>query len=225
MHKIPRAAYGYDKSGQPIPRSDVDTVATTAFLVTRADASPRMVSEALGAIYEEGLRAKQPDLILARDAIEYRHSMRFHPAARDYYEPWEVGHVATVVEALAGSYELLFAFCAGLYLLWQIRSRRAEKRRLEEMKAQKERLDHFLQRTMDIEHAQMNVTDVSRLNEFLHEVTLTKSEALEELTHEDLRSDRTFSIFLMQCANLISKIQLKIITYSAREMANGDSSE
>ena len=35
-----------------------------------------------------------------------------------------------------------------------------------------------------------------------------------EFTDEELRADQAFAIFLMQCANLINKIQLKMITHS-----------
>ena len=42
------------------------------------------------------------------------------------------------------------------------------------------------------------------------QVALLKLEALEKLTHEDLRGNRMFLIFLTQCANLISKIQAKL---------------
>ena len=41
--------------------------------------------------------------------------------------------------------------------------------------------------------------------------------ALDELTHEDLRSDRMFLIFLIQCGNVINKIQAKIALCSAKE--------
>ena len=44
----------------------------------------------------------------------------------------------------------------------------------------------------------------------LDEITGIKIKALEELTHEDLRGDRMFLIFLMQCGNVINKIQAKI---------------
>jgi hypothetical protein len=57
----------------------------------------------------------------------------------------------------------------------------------------------------------MDAEDPQELENYLDEITRIKLRALEELTHEDLRSDRTFSIFLMQCANLIRKIQSKII--------------
>ena len=66
----------------------------------------------------------------------------------------------------------------------------------------------------------MDTTDPETLERFLDEITKIKLQALEELTHEDLRGDRTFSIFLMQCANLISKIQLKIVTYGPNASAD-----
>ena len=64
--------------------------------------------------------------------------------------------------------------------------------------------------TVRIERAQMESHDQTELEKFLDEVTRIKLEALDELTHEDLRGDRMFQIFLMQCANLISKIQAKM---------------
>ena len=77
-----------------------------------------------------------------------------------------------------------------------------------------ERLDRFLDRTLEIEEAQMNTRDPATLQAHLDDVTRVKLAALRELTHEDLRGDRRFSIFLMQCANLITKISAKIDTYS-----------
>ena len=51
-------------------------------------------------------------------------------------------------------------------------------------------------------------------NDFLDHVTRIKLEAIEELTHQDLRGDQTFAIFLSQCGNLSSKLQSKIDLYS-----------
>lgn len=39
---------------------------------------------------------------------------------------------------------------------------------------------------------------------------------VQEFTEEELRGDQAFSIFLTQCANLISKLQLKIISLETR---------
>ena len=61
-----------------------------------------------------------------------------------------------------------------------------------------------------IEKQQMELTDIVSLESCLGRVTLIKLEALGKLTHQDLHSNQAFTIFLMQCANLISKIQRKI---------------
>ena len=58
----------------------------------------------------------------------------------------------------------------------------------------------------------MTTTDIEKLQKYLDDVTRIKLKALHEFTEEELRGDRSFSIFLTQCANLISKIQLKIVS-------------
>ena len=57
----------------------------------------------------------------------------------------------------------------------------------------------------------MDCTDPARLESFLDEITLIKLKALEDLSHESLRGDPRFLIFLTQCANLIRKIQTKLL--------------
>ena len=56
----------------------------------------------------------------------------------------------------------------------------------------------------------MEVRDPEVLRNDLDKVTQLKLEALRGLTDESLRSDRAFLIFIVQCANLINKIQFKI---------------
>ena len=98
-----------------------------------------------------------------------------------------------------------------MYLLW-IRWRSLKKReRQEHLQAQKDHLDEFLKETLKIELAQMETSDPKRLRELFEQVTQIKLQALQELTEEELRGDRTFSIFLIQCSNLSNNIQLKIL--------------
>ena len=56
----------------------------------------------------------------------------------------------------------------------------------------------------------------------LDEVTRIKLKALRQLTHEDLRGDRVFLIFLTQCASLIGKIQAKMNQVAYLEEAEGN---
>jgi TRAP-type uncharacterized transport system substrate-binding protein len=212
-HSIPQASYR-DQRGRPIPDRDVSTIATTAFLVVRQDASARLVNAALAALYQGDLGREHPDLILRDEARSYLHGMPVHVTARGFFEPYDVAYLVNLIESLAATKELIVALGASVYLLWSLRRRRHEKVRDAEMEANRVRLDHFVDLTIAIESAQIGETNPTQLAEYLDEVTRIKLEALDELTDAELRGDRAFSIFLMQCANLINKLQLKIITHT-----------
>jgi TRAP-type uncharacterized transport system substrate-binding protein len=216
-HRIPRASYR-DLSGQPVPNQDISTVATTAFFVVHRDASPRLVNAAMHALYQGDLGREHPDLIPRSEASRYLHGMPVHATARAFFEPYDIAYLAGFIESLAATKELLVALGASVYLLWTLRRRRQDRLRDAEMLANRNRLDQFVNQTIAIETTQIGETDPKRLTGHLEEVTQIKLKALDELTDAELRSDRAFSIFLMQCANLISKLQLKIITYT-RETA------
>jgi len=212
-HTIHRGSFR-DEKGQAVPNREVKTVATTAYLIARRDAPPGLVRAALDALYQGDLGHKFPDLIPKDKAKDYLHGMPVHEAALEYYYPFDYGYLRGLIQSMHATKELLVALCAGLYLLWRLRYRRVKKQREAEVVANRVRLDGFVDRTIAIESAQMGVTDPQRLTEFLEEVTRIKLEALDELTDAELRGDRVFSIFLTQCANLINKLQLKIIAHT-----------
>lgn len=197
----------------PVPANTIPTISTTAYLVARIDAPDSLVNAALTAVHEGSLGQVIPTLIPRREAAAHVPA-RFHSVAQRYFNPADnIGYMANVMESLAATKELLFAFGAGVYLLW-LRWRRLKSREMETaFRRQKEQLDALLVQTLRIEEAQMRTTDTAQLRTLLDNVTRIKLRALHELTEEELRGDRTFSIFLTQCANLINKIQLKIITY------------
>jgi hypothetical protein len=214
-HTIYRGAYR-DKDSHPIPEEDIATVATTAFLIVHEDASPEPVKAVLDALYQGDLGRQYPDLIPRNEANAYLLGIRLHRGAREYFDPYDYGPVAQAIEFLAATKELIVALGAGVYVLWRLRRRRQEGQRKADAEAHRLRLDKFVDRTVAIESAQIGETDPMRLTEHLEKVTRIKLQALDELTDEELRGDRVFSIFLMQCANLISKLQLKIIADAAR---------
>ena len=80
---IPQGYYATDPA---VPAADIQTVAATALLVTREDASSVTVSETLDALYEEDLAVTFPNLISHDDAIAMT-PRRLHPAARRYFDP------------------------------------------------------------------------------------------------------------------------------------------
>jgi hypothetical protein len=207
---IPRGLY----REQPlVPEEPVPTLATTAFLVGHRDQSEVLTAELLAAIYEEGLRLRMPTLLTRQESRRWL-DLPLHPMARRYFDPQdEIGQMAAIMESLAATKELLFALAAGLYLLWERWRRLKEKELQAELRLEKDHLDELLARTVEIEARQIGVTDPAVLRQMLDDVTRIKLQALEELTHEELRGDRSFLIFLTQCASLISKIQAKISSH------------
>ncbi len=195
-----------------VPSLPTPTLATTAYLVSRPDAHSELIDAALAAIHEENLRVRIPTLIQRHEAPDW-FSSRLHSQAHEYFYPADhIGLMANVMETLAAGKELLFALGAGLYLVWHRLNRLRKKEQEEQLSRQKEHLDRLLEETLRIESAQMTTSDVDKLQTYLDDVTRIKLKALHEFTEEELRADRSFSVFLTQCANLISKIQLKIVS-------------
>jgi hypothetical protein len=138
-----------------------------------------------------------------------------HPSARGYFDPVDhVGTIAAMMESIAATKELLFAVGAGLFFLWQWRQRRRRRKKERLLQEEKDRLDALLNETLAIEARHLEVSDPTLLQSMLDDVTRIKLRALRELTEEELLADQAFSIFHIQCANLINKIQLKIIAHT-----------
>lgn len=205
---------GYFSGSPTTPAATVDTLATAGLVVAPADTSPKLVKALQEVFYERGLQTKFANMLPRSDALEWC-PVEPHPTARGYFDPVDrLGTIAATMESIAATKELLFALGAGLFLLW--RRVQVQRRRLREqdLQREKDRLDVMLQQTLELEAAQMQTTDPQELRSMLDEVTSIKLRALHELAEEELYADQAFSIFLMQCSNLISKIQLKIISLS-----------
>lgn len=209
----------------PFPLKTIPTVSTLALVVVRDDASSKLVTSVLDCLHEHDFKHRFPSMDRHGDNTEFAY-IRLHPASQRYHDPLHgFGGLASSVEAIAAGRELIVALCAGIFLFWERWRRIKDRRRRMRIAIEKGRLNSFLETTLRIEKAQMAVTDPERLGVFLDDVTEIKLRALDELSHEELADDRAFSIFLMQCANLISKIQLKIIQYSASTSEKARSTE
>ena len=200
----------YSEKPYPTPSADLKTIATTASLAAGPGVNEQLVEALTDLIYEGDLRYEFLQLMDREEAAQLP-SLRLHPASRKYFFPQdEIGELTTLLESISAAKELFFALAAGLYLLWDRLKRRKEKEEELHYIAQRESLDDYLERTLVIEKEQMELSDIGALESCLQRVTLIKLEALGELTHQDLRSNQAFTIFLMQCGNLISKIQRRI---------------
>jgi len=212
--EIPRGLFC---EGPPVPKEPIATLATPAVLVARKEAPKSLVQAALAAVYEADMALTFPSLIVPDEATAWV-PFRLHPVARTYLYPADrLGFLASVMESLAATKELLFALGAGAYLAWLRWRRLRERERQAKIQAQKDHLDMLLEQTLKIERDQMRTSDPDRLREYLDQVTRIKLRALQEFTEEELRGDTAFSIFLMQCSSLISRLQLNILVRTDRQ--------
>ncbi|MDB4441495.1 hypothetical protein N9168_05965, partial [Akkermansiaceae bacterium] len=199
--------------------TNIPSVATTALLVTQEDENELLIEETLEAIYNGGLALKFPTMISKEDALK-KSPLALNLAPRIFFNPPDhVGRITETIETLAAFKELSVAIAAGLYLLWTRRKKKQKERQDKLIQKQKDKLDTFLNKTLEVERAQMETTDIDTLKSYLDRVTEIKLEALTRFTQEELRSDQSFEIFLLQCENLISKIQMKIQNCSQRPRA------
>jgi len=212
--KIPRSLY---REGPAVPDRPIDTVATTAILVAGSDVPVPLVEEAVSALYEDypqwdggDSQQRLSRLMTATEAREWG-QLPLHPVTQTYFEPYKgLVLLKDFMESLVATKDLLFTLGAGIYVLWLWRRKVIKRRNAAELAVHLRRLNALLDETMRIEREQMNTDDPKKLRGYMDEVTRIKLRALGELTHEDLRGDQMFAIFLTQCSNLSRKIQLKI---------------
>jgi uncharacterized protein len=214
---IPRGLY---PGKSPVPAEPVRTVALTALLVGRSDASDRLVREALAALYETDLRSKFPAVLSAKAAKDYDAAV-MHPSVALYHNPAAgLNRLSQALELISKSKEAMFGVIAFALLIWGwVRRRRDQIAEAADL-AQKQQLDDFIARTLTVELEQMDVTDPEQLRPFLRRVTQIKQEALRQLTREKVRGDQLFAIFLSQCAALSEKIQMRMMYGRMSEAAD-----
>ena len=198
-----------------MPASDIETVGATAYLAVNDRATPRFIDALLQSLHEQDIAMKFPNLIPYHQALD-RTPAPLHSQARKYFNPPDqLDFFSQLLESLAAIKELMLALAAGCWLIWDRWNLLRQRERDLLIAKQKDYLDSFLSKTLEIETVHMDTTDPQKLKRLLDDVTRIKLTALKELTEEDLRSDRAFIIFLTQCANLINKIQFKIAHGSA----------
>jgi TRAP transporter TAXI family solute receptor len=191
----------------PIPPKLTQTLALPCLLVGKAESSPRMVTAVLDALYDHRLRPQFPTLYTEAEAANWSLTALL-PTSRSYYDPYRgLSTAAAFLSSLSALKELMVASLALFWLAMERYRRSQERVHQAEIREQKQRLGAFINQTIEFESellAHLREADV--LEQLLVRVTQLKVQALQELTHEALRSDQGFAIFLAQCRELVDRI-------------------
>ncbi len=208
---IPEGIFARNPS---LPSENLQTIAYTALLaVNKEKASSVLINETLDAIYTCDICMEFP-MLMSLEKIREWSTLPLHSTAKEYFNPDYIEVLATFLESLLAIKELLFAFIAAAYFLWLRFDKYIKRQETILLAEMKEQLDVYLQVTINADRDHIPAESQEELQRIMNSVTQVKIKALEELTHEKLRSDQMFSIFLMQCHDVISKIQKKMGMYS-----------
>lgn len=194
--------------GGPVPPRTIQTLALPCLLVGDPESSPRMIELVLGALYEHRMRPLFPTLYTQDEAANWSLTP-MHPASRSFYDPYRgLGTVAAFLSTLTSLKELMVASVALIWLGMERYRRAQEKHQQAALREQKERLGAFINQTIQLEEQLVaNRDDAIFLQDLFIKVSQLKVQALRELSHEALRSDLGFAIFLSQCRDLVDQIQ------------------
>lgn len=209
VDEIPRGIY----SGQlAIPHQPVETLSCTARLTAREDAPSPLIVAALDVIFGEKLQREFPGLLSQAEA-ESRIAANWHTMSMNYLRPYAgIDTVASFLESFSAAKELIVAFIALLWLCWTRYRQLSEEEQNETYHIQKERLDIFVNRTLELDKQLNDTTCTAELRQLHQNVTELQHMALTELTEDDLRGDRMFSIFLEQSNSLCRKIENRLLS-------------
>lgn len=206
-YSIPQGLY---HSQPPIePRTDIETVALGAQLITREDVPAALVTEILQLIMdEEFLKRNRLGELYAggSEFAERKPEFRLHPGAVNYF------HAEFDVQVFEG-WEALYSLAASL-LIAGVLLFRTVRQRTERTK--EHRLDQYVRKLLAIERRQLDLdqrqpsNDVENLQQLLDEVTELRQQALQEFTAHELNEDRAVDSFIEMCHALNNKINAKL---------------
>ena len=201
---------GIFSQNPPIPQADTTSVASTAILISRPGIDEHLVEQVLKTIYETNLRAHFPLMMTPKEVKQWS-LFPLKPASLKFLDPYSgIGVFANFAESIAAIKEIIFAIVAMGYFAWVGYRRVLTGRAEAEFSVYKEKLDLLLDETVRLERLCDAEDDIEYLKSLLSQATNIKLRAIEELTHEQLRGDGLFAIFLTQTSHLINRLEKKI---------------
>lgn len=212
-YTLATGTFGLDP--EPSPPRDVQTVSIPAQLISAADLPSAVVEDATGLLHDRQfvLRNRLPELYRQGPEHEFSRnlpSFQVHPGALNFYEPELKPFLPPdFVEATEGLRSFIVSvIIAIVFLVRWLKDR--ERRRTGS------HLDKYLDRLLQIEHAQLDLDqepgrdDEAALQTYMDEVTQLRREALASFTTADMTDEPGVDLFLEMSHALSEKISAKI---------------
>ncbi len=196
-----------------IPPADLPTLGLKSLLLYRDGAPLGLVLALDDLIFNSNFTRDMGLRELAEIDDFATHNVEFslHKWAPQRWKRIPIGTLSAIAEA-AGFLVFLGTLFVGYWVL-RIRKLRHVWQR------QKDHLDEYFDRVMQIEKEQKEVEDPKILRQFLRRVTECKHEVLRQYTAEQFQGDVGLMVFILECYSVATKLQLKMLLYQDQEFS------
>lgn len=190
-----------------IPSADLPTLGVKALLLYRDDAPLGLVFALDDLIFNSDFARDLGLHELIENENFATHNVEFplHQWTPQRWKRIPIGTFSAIAET-AG----FFIFMATLFGSFLVVRFRILKRAWQR---QKDHLDEYFDKVMQIEKEQKEVEDPKLLRQFLRRVTDCKHEVLRQYTAEQFQGDFGLMVFILECYSIATKLQLKMLFY------------
>lgn len=190
-----------------IPLVDLPTLGLKSLLLYRDDAPLGLVLALDDLIFNSNFTRDLGLRELAENEDFSTHNVEFplHKWAPQRWKRIPIGTLSAIAETsgfLIGLVTLLTGY-------WVLRFRVLKHA----WQRQKDHLDEYFDKVMQIEKEQKEIDDPKLLRQFLRRVTDCKHEVLRQYTAEQFQGDFGLLVFILECYSVATKLQLKMLLY------------
>ncbi|MGH7596960.1 MAG: TAXI family TRAP transporter solute-binding subunit [bacterium] len=196
-----------------IPPADLPTLGVKALLLYRDDAPLALVFALDDLIFNSDFARDLGlhELIENEDFATHNVEFPLHPWTPQHWKRIPIGTFSAIAET-AGFF-VFMATLVGSFLVVRFRVLKHTWQR------QKDHLDEYFDKVMQIEREQKEVEDPKILRQFLRRVTECKHEVLRQYTAEQFQGDFGLMVFILECYSVATKLQLKMLLYQDQEVS------
>ena len=209
--QVPRGIYQFE--GNPVPSSDISTVATGAHLIARKDMNSGIVERVAKELLNTAFLKENKLQELFNKGKEFAKSKPFfpiHEGARMVYEPETRSFFRPdIVEMWENLRSFIVSVCVALFFGYKWFRKRQD--RLKDNK-----IDDYVRRVLEIERQLMHfdiggsTDDLPKLQDLENRLTKLREECFSDFSGYDLQDEPGTDCFLELCASLSEKINAKM---------------
>ena len=209
--QVPRGIYQFE--GNPVPSSDISTVATGAHLIARKDMNSGIVERVAKELLNTAFLKENKLQELFNKGKEFAKSKPFfpiHEGARMVYEPETRSFFRPdIVEMWENLRSFIVSVCVALFFGYKWFRKRQD--RLKDNK-----IDDYVRRVLEIERQLMHfdiggsIDDLPKLQDLENRLTKLREECFSDFSGYDLQDEPGTDCFLELCASLSEKINAKM---------------